>query len=84
MLSVRNSGPEESPAAEWWSAQDLAKPLRLQHAIWHCGSSDSASKESTGAGPNNRISARPIVRRIQFEVCPILFISRVQPEYTLS
>ena len=63
VLSVRIPGPEESPAGEWWSAQDRAAPLRLQQAIWHCGSSDSASRESTGTGPNRRISARPIVRR---------------------
>jgi len=77
LLSVWKPAPEESPSGEWWSAQDRAKPLRLQHAIWHCGSSDSASKEITGAGPNSRISARPIVRRIQFAVCPVIC-----PKYT--
>lgn len=82
LLAVRSPGPEESPAEEWWSAQDRAKPLRLQHAIWHCGSSDRASNESTGAGPNSRISARPIVRRIQFAACPMPFIAVYKPKYT--
>src|ERR1017187_7989142 len=65
---------EDSGTGERCKAQDRAKPLRLQHAIWHWGSADCASREISGAGPNSRISARPIARRMQLAACRTPFI----------
>ena len=74
LLAAWKPSEDGSGTNEWWRVQDRAKPMRLQHAIWHCGSANCASREISGAGPNSMTKAKPIARRTHPAACRVPII----------